>query len=221
MPFSRALSGLAFVACISSCAETIPECTAPDVRVREAPHFREVRSRLETATVGVPDASVSPPSPAQPDAPFIVSLPVEMGQLFIPDIASSGALVEAFVEVGSEFIGGGIGYANLARAHGVDFDLWFGGFDSAAKLFDARGWRGSLVLPDLDLRLSYFPNQLTTPTWVFGPKTNIVGFRLAKCFGKLAMEMSATAVVGTMVVMIEDVHFGAEVGSHLDLGVAF
>jgi hypothetical protein len=154
-------------------------------------------------------------------SPFILAASIDLGELVVPDLESAGALVVATIVIGNDVFAGGVGYANLAGTHGLDLQAALGRFGSAARLFDSRGWRGSLMLPDLEAELAWFPGQTNLPNWLLGLKTNVVGFRVAKCFGRTSFELSMSAFTSTMMVEIDRLYFGQTVGARFDVGAAF
>ena len=166
-------------------------------------------------------ATLTAPTPAPPKHPFILAPSVNVGELVLPSLSSSGAWVEPMIEAGNDLWAVGLGYANLAGAHGVDLDASLGEWAFAVRLFDSNGWRGSWLLPDLHARFSFYPGQTRLPSWVVGGTTKIGGLRFAKCFGNVSLEMSAAAVFGPMIAKVDSIYGGVVIGGHLDIGVAF
>jgi hypothetical protein len=163
-----------------------------------------------------------PPAPPRHRPQFlIVGSSVDISEVFIPDLSSGGVLVEPMFQIGNDIAAGGIGYANLARAHGIDLELSFGRWASAVRIFDAHGWLGTWLLPDVDVRLACFPGQPAPPSWISSLQTRVGGVRAARCLHGVCLTMSAAATVGPALLELSELHGGVVVGGHIDLGFAF
>jgi hypothetical protein len=166
-------------------------------------------------------ATLQKPPPPPANHPFLVMPSVNATELAMPSIASYAALIEPMVEVGNDIWAIGIGYSNLAREHGFVADASIGARSSAIRMFDAGGWRGSWLMPDIHAHFSYYPGQTRLPAFLFGFTTRAGGVMIAKNFGKTSFEMSTSAIFGPMIVKIDAVRAGVIVGAHLDMGVGF
>jgi len=142
-------------------------------------------------------------------------------ELAMPSISSYGALAEPMVEVGNDIWATGIGYSNLAGEHGFAADASIGARSSAIRMFDAGGWRGSWLTPDIHAHFSYYPDQTRLPAFLFGFTTRAGGAMIAKNFGKTSFEVSTSAIFGPMIVKMDTVRAGVIVGAHFDMGVGF
>jgi len=166
-------------------------------------------------------ATLPKPPPPPTNHPFLVMPSLNVTELAMPSISSYGSLVEPMVEVGNDIWATGIGYSNLAGEHGFVADASIGARSSAIRMFDAAGWRGSWLGPDIHVHFSYYPGQARLPAFLFGVTSRAGGVMIAKNVGKTSFEMSTSAIFGPMAVKMDTLRAGVVVGAHFDMGVGF
>src|SRR5262249_24953554 len=108
--------------------------------------------------------------------------------LMLPGRSSGAFQFELSGYAGSEWAGGALGYVDLAGQNGVSITGSFFRFIDGVELFERSRWRGSALFPTLDARAIYFPGGSGPRVVQVGVSTSLSGFRLARCFGALAVE---------------------------------
>jgi len=171
-----------------------------------------------------------PPKPAVPETSLAVGLAagINATQLLLPASESSGALIEPnihFAIVGN--LGLELGYSNLAGQSGLLAGITVLRYMDGTRVFDAGGWRGSIVWPNLNVLARFYPEASgVTPDIVFGGQTDLVGFRVAKCLGSTVFHASARGpTIGGALVHFSsesvESEFGAILGASLEVGFVF
>ncbi len=164
---------------------------------------------------------VRQPREPEPSSPLILALQPRVTRLVVPDLSSSATFVETSLFVGTEWIGGSVGYANVAGSNGVAFGVGAFRFVPGVKLLDGNGFRLSLVPPTLDARFIFLPGG-STGDKVLAASTDALGIRFCKCAGSFPLVVTARGptLSGGFLTYADGTNRGLYgVGAALDIGM--